>query len=299
MKPAFPETQSDLDWNPNRFEYPYAMNPEMSSAAKANVKRWWSVLLAVVMSVPGLAVGQGVGRSAHLVLSDSLTVVVSIGSADSSVVAYTPQGGFRLRADSTALANWAKATAALAPPRAATGKGPDDRSILSGTVLRASDGSGNAMRILRLSGDSAPEYQLAGSNGAWEFREKVPASKGALLLTALRGERADGLDWMTVDTLGNRRIPDFRSAEAAPDNPRPRYPPKAELAQASGTVVAQFRIGVDGRARVESLIIIRASHPLFALAVRDMLPSMHFKPATLHGSPVEEQVAQEFQFRAQ
>jgi len=275
------------------------MNSDMPSAARKIFKCCWSILLAVAVILPGRAGGQGVGRIAHLVLSDSLTVVVSIGSADSSVVAYAPQGGFRLRADSTALANWAKATAALAPPKAAAGKGPDDRSILSGTVLRASDGSGNAMRILRLSEDSAPEYQLAGSNGAWEFRERVPANKGALLLTALRGERVDGLDWTPVDTLGNRRIPDFRSAEAAPDNPRPRYPPKAELAQASGTVVVQFRVGVDGRARVESLIIVRASHPLFALAVRDVLPSMHFKPATLHGNPVEVQVAQEFQFRAQ
>jgi len=275
------------------------MNSDMPSAARKIFKCCWPILLAVAVILPGRAAGQGVGRIARLVLSDSLTVVVSIGSADSSVVAYAPQGGFRLRADSTALANWAKATAALAPPKAAAGKGPDDRSILSGTVLRASDGSGNAMRILRLSEDSAPEYQLAGSNGAWEFRERVPANKGALLLTALRGERVDGLDWKSVDTLGNRRIPDFHSAEAAPDNPRPRYPPKAELAQASGTVVAQFRIGVDGRARVESLIIVRASHPLFALAVRDVLPSMHFKPATLHGNPVEVQVAQEFQFRAQ
>ena len=297
MKPAFPETQSDLDWNPIPFEPTCAMNSEMPSGAWKIFKRCWPML--AVVSLPGQAAGQSIERVAHLVVSDSLTVVVSIGSADSSVVAYTPQGGFRLRADSTALANWAKATAALAPPKAAAGKGPDDRSILSGTVLRASDGSGNAMRILRLSEDSAPEYQLAGSNGAWEFRERVPANKGALLLTALRGESADGLDWTTVDTLGNRRIPDFQAAEAAPDNPRPKYPRKAELAQASGTVVAQFRIGVDGRARVESLIIVRASHPLFALAVRDVLPSMHFKPATLHGTPVEEQVAQEFQFRAQ
>ncbi len=271
---------------------------ELPSPSEWGVKRRWPALLPVVLFVSSQAAGQGVGRTANLVLSDSLTVVVSIGSADSSLVAYTPQGGFRLRADSSALANWAKATAALAPPSAAVGKGPDDRSILSGTVLRAADGSGNAMRLLRLSEDSAPEYQLAGSNGAWEFREKVPANKGALLLTALRGEKADGLDWTPLDTLGDRRLPDFQPAEAATDNPRPRYPPKAELAQASGTVVAQFRVGVDGRARMESLIIVRASHPLFALSVRDVLPSMHFKPATLHGTPVEQQVAQEFQFQA-
>jgi hypothetical protein len=274
------------------------MMTESRFYARETSRRRWPVLLATVAFVSGQAAGQVAGRSAHLVLSDSLTVVVWIGSADSSVVAYTPHGGFRLRADSTALANWAKATAALPPPRAAAGKGPDDRSVLSGAVLRASDGSGNAMRLLRLSEDSAPEYQLAGSNGAWEFREKVPANKGALLLAALRGEQTTGLDWTAIDTLGDRRVPDFKPAEAAPDNPRPRYPPKAELAQASGTVVAQFRVGVDGRARMESLIIVRASHPLFALAVRDVLPSMHFKPATLHGIPVEQQVAEEFQFQA-
>jgi hypothetical protein len=245
------------------------------------------------------AAAQGVGRSAKLVLSDSLTVLVRIGAADSSVIAFTPQGGFRLRADSAALANWAKATERLAPPGAAAGKGPEDRSALSAAVLRANDGSGNAMRLMRLSADSIPEYQLAGTNGAWEFREKISPAKGALLIAALGGRSGSGLEWTPFAQVRDSAVPDFQPAEAVPDNPRPKYPAKAEIAQASGSVVAQFAVGIDGRARRESLLIVRASHPLFALAVRDVLPQMRFLPAKLHGSPVEQVVIEEFQFRAQ
>jgi TonB family protein len=152
------------------------------------------------------------------------------------------------------------------------------------------------MRLVRLSGDSLSAYTLGASNGAWEFGSQVPPGKVGMLLHALAGDEADGLKWNPDAPLGFYP-PDFRNAEPARDNPRPRYPPRAELALASGEVVAQFKIDTTGRIRRESLLIVRSTHPLFSLAVRDALPSMRFRPATRSGVPVETTVSQEFQFR--
>jgi TonB family protein len=117
------------------------------------------------------------------------------------------------------------------------------------------------------------------------------------LLHALAGDEADGLKWKPEPPHGDSYPPDYRAPEPARDNPRPRYPPRAELALASGEVVAQFNIDSTGRIRRESLLIVRSTHPLFSLAVREALPSMRFRPATRSGVPIETTVSQEFQFR--
>jgi len=238
---------------------------------------------------------QAPGRSTHITLSDSMSVFIHLGSGDTSITAYTPEGVFRLAASSSALASWAKASAALPGPRPQSGAESDKMSF-SATILRASDESGNAMRLVRLSADSLSAYTLGASNGAWEFGSQVPPGKVGMLLHALAGDQADGLKWNPDAPLGSYP-PDFRNAEPAPDNPRPRYPPRAELALASGEVVAQFKIDSTGRIRRESLLIVRSTHPLFSLAVREAMPSMRFLPATRSGLPVETTVVQEFQFK--
>jgi TonB family protein len=210
---------------------------------------------------------------------------------------YTPEGVFRLRADSSALASWARASAALAGPTSQPGPGSKGKMTFSATILRASDESGNAMRLLRVSGDSLPPYSLAASNGAWEFVGRVPPEKVGPLFRALSGSEGDGLTWKAVTTVVATPNPAYRNAEAAPNNPRPRYPARAELGRAAGTVVVQFTVEPNGRARRESLLIIRSTHPLFSLAVRDALAEMRFLPATLSGVPVESVVMQTFEFR--
>jgi TonB family protein len=239
---------------------------------------------------------QAPGRSAHITLSDSMSVFIHLGSGDTSITAFTPEGVFRLAASSSALASWAKASAALPGPKPQSGAESDKLSF-SATILRASDESGNAMRLVRLSGDSLSAYTLGASNGAWEFGSQVPPGKIAMLLHALAGDEADGLKWRPDLPHADSYPPDFRNAEPARDNPRPRYPPRAELALASGEVVAQFKIDTTGRIRRESLLIVRSTHPLFSLAVREALPFMRFLPATRAGVPVETTVSQEFQFR--
>jgi TonB family protein len=153
------------------------------------------------------------------------------------------------------------------------------------------------MRLVRLSSDSLSAYTLGASNGAWEFGGRVPPGKVGMLFHALAGDEADGLKWNPDAPHSDSYRPDFRNAEPAPHTPAPRYPARAELARASGEVVAQFKIDPTGRILRESLLIVRSTHPLFSLAVREALPAMRFKPATRSGVPVETTVIQEFQFR--
>jgi hypothetical protein len=236
------------------------------------------------------------GRYTKISLSDSMSVTIHLGGSDTSIVASTPEGIFRLAASADALASWAKASAALPAPRPQSGSGADGKMSLSASVLGATNQSGNAMRLLRLSADSPSAYSLAGSNGAWGFTGRVPREKVTVLFHALAGE-AEGVEWHSYPPFSDSHPRGYREAEAAPGNPRPRYPPRAELALAAGEVVAQFKIGVDGRAQMESLMIVRSTHPLFSLAVREVLPSMRFLPATISGVPIETTERQEFQFK--
>jgi TonB family protein len=224
-----------------------------------------------------------------------MSVVIHLGSTDTSITAYSPDGIFRLAASSSALASWAKASAALPAPKQQPAE--SDKLSFSASILRASDESGNAMRFLRLSADSPSAYAFAAANGAWEFGTRIPPEKASLLFHALAGDEADGLKWSPDAPRAYSYPPDYREAEPAPDNPRPHYPARAELGRASGNVLAQFKIDPSGRVPRESLLIVRSTHPLFSLAVREALPSMRFKPATRSGVPVETTVTQEFQFR--
>jgi len=254
------------------------------------------ILAATLNASEGAA--QHTDRSVRIQLTDSSSAVVHLASSDPSVMLYTPRGIFRLRADAPVLASWAEAVANL--PRTVT-KADSTRNApptLPGSVLRATDESGNAMRLLRLSGDSAWPYQLSASNGAWEYGERVSAEKASLLLLALGGRNAAGLKWENYAPTNETRDSGYRAATMAPDNPRPKYPSRAELRRFPGEVRVQFEVGSDGRVRPETLLLVRATHPLFALAVRDAIPSMRFAPATRNGLPIEDTVLQEFQFKA-
>ena len=253
-----------------------------------------TVLLATAFANPLNA--QQPGRYTRIRLSDSISVVIHLGGADTSVVATTPQGIFRLRADSSALAAWARASASLRGPTPRAGTGSDGPLEFYASVLRASDESGNAMRLLRLTGDSMSAYALRVSNGAWEGGGRIRPEMVRVLFRALSGSDGEGVEWHPYAPDGEYG-PGFKNAEPAPGNPAPRYPPRAELALAAGDVVAQFTIGTDGRARPESLLIVSSTHPLFSLAVHDALPSMRFLPATKSGVPVETTVVQKFQFK--
>jgi len=240
------------------------------------------------------------GRSTRIVLSDSMSALVHLGGSDTSVTVFTPVGVFRLRADSSALASWAKASAPLPAPAAAANAQSGAPLMFSAAILRATDQSGNAMRFVRVSGDSLSSYQLAVANGAWEFAERIPQDRTRKLFIALEGKLtagSDTLSWVVDKPTSDIPATDYKPAEPVAGTQRLKYPPHADFLRAEGEVTAQFAIDTAGRARPESLLILRATHPLFSISVRDALTAMRFVPAMRNGKKVESFAVQTFKFK--
>lgn len=79
----------------------------------------------------------------------------------------------------------------------------------------------------------------------------------------------------------------------------PRYPEILKSAGVEGEVLAQFVVDTTGRADVSSYKVLKTSHELFALAVKNALPGMRFLPAEVGGKKVKQLVQQPFVFNIQ
>jgi periplasmic protein TonB len=84
-------------------------------------------------------------------------------------------------------------------------------------------------------------------------------------------------------------VPDAR-------NPSPSYPEMLRTAGMTGRVVAEFVVDSTGRVRPGSLVIVEASHDLFASSVRRTVPSFRFAPARVQGRKVAQRVRVPFEF---
>ena len=87
------------------------------------------------------------------------------------------------------------------------------------------------------------------------------------------------------------------AAQSAPGNPAPRYPDILRAAGLDGEVLAQFVVGRDGRPDMNTFKVLRSSHELFTMAVRNAIPNMRFTPARIAGKPVKQLVQMPFQFQ--
>jgi protein TonB len=87
-----------------------------------------------------------------------------------------------------------------------------------------------------------------------------------------------------------------KPASMMDDSPKPKYPAVLESSGIPGEVQAQFVVGVNGRADIGSLKILKTTNELFASAVRNVLPRMRFSPAQIGGKPVQQLVQQSFMF---
>ena len=93
----------------------------------------------------------------------------------------------------------------------------------------------------------------------------------------------------TADQLDE---PVERSAESA----GPVYPEVLRQTNVEGAVIAEWVVDTVGTADPASFRVLESSHPLFSDAVRDVLPHMRFRPATLQGRHVRQLVRQQFRF---
>jgi len=85
----------------------------------------------------------------------------------------------------------------------------------------------------------------------------------------------------------------------APGSAAPRYPEILKSAGVEGEVLAQFTVDTTGRAETGSFKVLKTSHELFALAVKNALPGMRFLPAEVGGKRVKQLVQQPFVFAIQ
>ncbi|HET7631987.1 MAG TPA: M56 family metallopeptidase [Gemmatimonadaceae bacterium] len=94
------------------------------------------------------------------------------------------------------------------------------------------------------------------------------------------------------------RVANEVSAQARPlpgDRP-PDYPDIMRSSGISGTVVAQFVVGTDGTPDTATFRVIKATHPLFASAVKAAVARYTYAPATVQGQPVKQLIQQTFEF---
>ena len=81
------------------------------------------------------------------------------------------------------------------------------------------------------------------------------------------------------------------------DSAAPPYPSSMLLKQLEGTVAIQYVVDTTGFADTSSVVVLAATHPDFAMSVRNTLPVMHFRPAVMNARKVRQLVQQLFSFK--
>jgi protein TonB len=87
------------------------------------------------------------------------------------------------------------------------------------------------------------------------------------------------------------------TAARDPDSAAPAYPVFLKSRGIEGAAVVRFVVDTTGRADPASFQLVETDHPLFGAAVRDALPGMKFRPASIGTRKVRQLVEQPFIFR--
>ncbi|MBI2406671.1 MAG: TonB family protein [Gemmatimonadetes bacterium] len=84
-----------------------------------------------------------------------------------------------------------------------------------------------------------------------------------------------------------------------PSSAPPRYPELLKAGGVEGEVLVEFIVDSTGRAEPSTLKVLKSTHELFALAVKNAMPGMRFLPAEVDGRRVKQWVRQPFMFAIQ
>jgi periplasmic protein TonB len=121
-------------------------------------------------------------------------------------------------------------------------------------------------------------------------------SRGASAATAAAADTAE----VTVDpTATFLEFQVEQPAMQAPNSAIPVYPEILRQAGVEGEALVSFVVDTSGRVDVATFKVVRASHDLFAAAVRNALPRMRFIPAAVGDRKVRQLVQQPFAFAIQ
>jgi protein TonB len=86
------------------------------------------------------------------------------------------------------------------------------------------------------------------------------------------------------------------AARLLANSPLPRYPDILRSRGLEGGARVRFVVGANGRAELETLEVLEATHPAFVEAVRAVLPRLRFAPARLGDERVRQLVEIPFGF---
>ena len=87
-----------------------------------------------------------------------------------------------------------------------------------------------------------------------------------------------------------------RQARYVSGSAEPIYPDSLWRGHVAGHVLAQFVVDTSGAVEAATITIVASTHPDFAAAVRAIVPTARFEPATAAGHPVRQLVQLPFNF---
>lgn len=130
------------------------------------------------------------------------------------------------------------------------------------------------------------------SAGTTKVFPPFPASIAAdtVVVTAFAGRHADGTDKPYLEK--RTTCPAWPS----PKNPQPEYPADMKQQQVRGFVRVQFMVDEKGMPDSASMQVLQTSGDSFTDAVRAILASLRYQPASVQGTKVKQLTEQTFMF---
>lgn len=243
------------------------------------------------------------------VVLDSGELQIETTPRASAVTVISPAGSFLEAYPTNApFTAWADSIERLLPNAAAVGApGVSGEGSIANVPAPIDPKYPTHFWVERTGSSAAPSYRLAGTNGAWDFALALDSAQLVAVTAALRGQLAAGVQSFDVPHQG--RTP----AEATPAVTGAWMGQQVDRVAATlgGPIVFRFPSGFHGRGRsvrlafivdatgfvrTSSIALIGNPPAALALAARDQLSTMRFRPAMRLGQPVPQMVLQEFSF---
>lgn len=174
-------------------------------------------------------------------------------------------------------------------------------------VRSAAASSGCSLLALRVTTASAARYELLHTDLVYTVRVRATEPEvrrvvGALNAAADSARAMNARRMLARGAAGKSREQTYfdfqveKPASLKPGSVEPTYPTELRASEATGNVLAQFVVDERGRVDTTTFKVLKRTHALFAIAVREALPAMQFLPAELQGRPVRQLVQQPFEF---
>ncbi|CAN5215423.1 hypothetical protein BH09GEM1_BH09GEM1_14500 [soil metagenome] len=123
--------------------------------------------------------------------------------------------------------------------------------------------------------------------------ERIAVGSGPLAPSALGG--GDPTSALTPGAVLDAGVVD-RVPRIIGNAPPPRYPDMLRQSGATGQVVVRFVVDTMGRAELGDIVVVDATHPLFASSVKTALMAYRFTPGEVAGRKVRTLVQVPFSF---